>query len=251
MAEFDRSKFFEEVFGTLLPQMHVHFPTGEEWKAHRRLISDSMNTKFLHEVVAPQMWHSAQSVIKLWQTKARIADGRPWDAEKDIFKGALEIAWAAVFGKGMESTETQHKSLTNWSRPLSLGDDETVIFPTAEDPPAFSSILALSESVEHAISSPFPKWSHWFVLTFFPSLRNATHHKNSMIRQNTRIAYEKYQKRALMDDPAAIKNLDSVVDLIVARESQIAAKEGRAPKVYGDVVRDELFGFMIASHDVS
>ena len=71
--EFDRSAFFGEVFKVLLPKMHVHMATGDEWHAHRRLISETMSPAFLNQVAAPQMWSQMQSLIKLWREKARLA----------------------------------------------------------------------------------------------------------------------------------------------------------------------------------
>ena len=41
--EFDRSKFFGQAFMALLPKHHVSMPTGDEWHAHRRLVSDTVS----------------------------------------------------------------------------------------------------------------------------------------------------------------------------------------------------------------
>ena len=38
--EFDRSEFFGDLFTSMLPHNHVHMATGDQWRAHRKLIGD-------------------------------------------------------------------------------------------------------------------------------------------------------------------------------------------------------------------
>lgn len=77
-------------------------------------------------------------------------------------------------------------------------------------------------------------------------LRNAVAHKDQLIEEYLQKAWDKFSIAA--DDDGAVK---CALDLIVQREAQIAKKEGRAPKCDTGVIRDELFGFLIAGHDTS
>ncbi|EME82380.1 uncharacterized protein MYCFIDRAFT_175924 [Pseudocercospora fijiensis CIRAD86] len=82
--EFDGSNFFGETFVTLLPKMHVHMPpTGEEWKSHRKLIADTMSPALVLTQLSGRT------------PNAELAQGRPFDANKDILKGALDIVVGA------------------------------------------------------------------------------------------------------------------------------------------------------------
>ena len=50
--EFDRSAFFGDVLYALGPDNQVHMPTGDVWRAHRRLMGDTMSPAFLGDVSA-------------------------------------------------------------------------------------------------------------------------------------------------------------------------------------------------------
>ncbi|USW51632.1 Putative cytochrome P450 [Septoria linicola] len=228
MQEFDRSIFFEQIFSTLAPQFHVHMPTGDDWKAHRKLVSETMSTRFLHDVAAPRMWSSAIALVELWKTKAKLAAGRPWDAADDVFKGALDIVWAATFGADIGSTGAQAKFLErNGDLQLSSDIDEVVVFPTGEDPEDFTAILELGQSEE------------------------AVKRKDKMIAEQLRAAYNKLIQLQAQDKLDLNKHFRSALDLIVAKEVQMASREGRAVDVTNQVIPDELFGFIIAGHDTT
>ncbi|KAI5365414.1 putative cytochrome P450 [Septoria linicola] len=252
MQEFDRSIFFEQIFSTLAPQFHVHMPTGDDWKAHRKLVSETMSTRFLHDAAAPQMWSSAIALVELWKTKAKLAAGRPWDAADDVFKGALDIVWAAIFGADIGSTTAQAKFLErNGDLQLSSDIDEVVVFPTGEDPEDFTAILELGQSEEYAAGSLWPKMSHWLAVNCLPSLRRAVKRKDKMIAEQLRAAYNKLTQLQAQDKLDLNKHFRSALDLIVAKEVQMASREGRAVDVTNQVIRDELFGFIIAGHDTT
>lgn len=85
--EFDRSNFFGDVFVNVLRGNQVHMPTGDEWRAHRRLMSDTMSVTFLKETVAPHIYTTACLTVDLWHQKARLSKGRPFSVSRDIFKG--------------------------------------------------------------------------------------------------------------------------------------------------------------------
>jgi hypothetical protein len=120
------------------------------------------------------MWKSTMNVIELWKVKGRLAEGRPWNAMDDIYKGALDIIWAGSFGAEIGSAKAQIELLQRIER-LDLPEqvDTAVHFPTADDPQEFQSILTLSHSLDIPITSMFPRLAHSFALTFYPSLRRA------------------------------------------------------------------------------
>lgn len=90
--EFDRSAFFGDVFINVLGGCQVHMPTGNEWRAHRRLMNDTMSAAFLKGVVGPQVYSTASLTVELWKQKARLSKGRPFSASRDIFKGEFPAA---------------------------------------------------------------------------------------------------------------------------------------------------------------
>ncbi|GIZ48141.1 hypothetical protein CKM354_001121400 [Cercospora kikuchii] len=250
MQDFDRSRFFEQIFKVMLPEFHGHMPTGEEWKSHRRLLSDTMSPRFLQDVAAPKMWDSAMRLIELWKLKAKLADGRSWSASTDVYKGALDIVWAATFGEEMGSAKAQIAHLSKYEK-LDGGEGPAVTFPTAKDPEDFTCILDLGEGMEYPINSMWPKMAHWLVLNFFPIQRKARSRKDKMITKQLQDAHAKFSKLAEAGDLESNKHFRSALDLVVAREVQMANKEGRAFDPTSRVLNDELFAFMIAGHDTS
>lgn len=249
--EFDRSAFFGEVFKVLLPKMHVHMATGDEWHAHRRLISETMSPAFLNQVAAPQMWSTMQSLIRLWREKARLAEGRPIEFAEDIHKGALEIVWAATFGEETGSNRNRADQLAGLKKVrLALDTNAPVEFPEIADPPAFTSINTLSRSMDIPISSPFPKLHHWLALNCLPKYITARKHTAEMMNAQLRKAKQKYSSPSMKDDESLV-GMKCALDLVIARELKAAEKEGRKAQTDSQAVYDELFGFLIAGHETA
>lgn len=256
--DFDRSEFFGDIWEPVVPEMHAHMLTGDKWKAHRRLMGDTMSNSFLNEVAAKQMWESTQNLIELWRTKARLAEGRPFAVAKDLHKSALDIIWAATFGFETGSARAQNKllsSLTRLDAFTGASIDDAVTFPTAPDPPAFESIMTLSNGLGIGVKSLIPRMHLHFAFNLYPSLVAAHKVKEKMIQTEIKKAVDKFSSEKKDLDIENHKNLGahmkSAVDIVIMRELQMARKEGRAPNPFGRAIQDELFGFLIAGHETT
>ena len=64
--EFDRSDFFRDLFGLMLPETMVHFKTGEQYWAHRKLMAGTMSNSFLQTVAGPQIYSKTLDTIQFW-----------------------------------------------------------------------------------------------------------------------------------------------------------------------------------------
>lgn len=247
--EFDRSRFFGQVFKGILPDFHGSMPTNEQWHAHRRLINDTMSPAFLNNVAGPQMWTTMQSLISLWRQKARLAQGRPFSAQADIQKGALDIVWAATFGKETGALGVQTKYLANVDLIADFPDDDEdgeVIFPNIEEPEAFKSILTLTQSMDIPVSLPLlPRQLHWAALRVFPRLVAARKHKDQLIQEAINQAKRKAIEASAKKVDKDVK-MKSAVELVIDKEHKAALKEGRPADCDSNRVKDELFGFLLA-----
>lgn len=87
--EFDRSQFFSDIFKATLPTHHAGLRLGNEWKAHRRLVGDTMSPQFLDQVLSKRVYESINMLHKLWNEKSRLALGRPFTAKNDILNASL------------------------------------------------------------------------------------------------------------------------------------------------------------------
>lgn len=249
--EFDRSDFFGDAFAGILPNNHVGMKTGPEWTAHRQLMNDTMSPRFLQDVVSSEIWGTVMDLTRLWEQKMRLAEGRAFDVHDDVHKEALEAVWTAAFGSGPGSTKAQIKLLESMeTRDLPSSSSSAIVFPVAKDEAAFTSILTLTDSMEIPIGSPFPKQHHRFALTFYPYLVSALKDKNALLKARLREAWQTFSKASIGDDEKDDR-VKSALDLIVAKEAQMARKEDRAPAYDTPAIRDELYGFLVAGNETT
>ncbi|KAK4985319.1 hypothetical protein LTR50_006039 [Elasticomyces elasticus] len=252
--EFDRSKFLGDLFMPLVPEFHFHMPTGDRWKAHRKLVADTMSPAFLGEVAGPHMWESTLKVIELWRVKERLAECRPFSVANDLRKAAFEIIWAATFGFETGSTKVQSDLLSALSKLKDLPEvDQAVNFPVAADPPVFKAILALNDAMGIGVQSLLPRLHLYLAYNTFPSLRAARNLKEAVIQGEIKKAIEKFSTKTDVEweDQGNLRRyMKSAVDIVIARELESARKENRAPNLLGRMVQDELFSFLLAGNEI-
>ncbi|KAK4225937.1 cytochrome P450 [Podospora fimiseda] len=243
--EFDRSGFFGDLIGGILPEQHIQFiSTDSRFINNRKLINHLMAPTFIHEVSGPQLYKSALTLIRIWEIKSAAAKGRPFSAHHDITYMALDTIFAAMFGHPEEeSINTQRiKTISSWKPQVPESKDSTVPFPDGDIPEIFSAALTLANSVTDTQLSPAPRLTSW-VLRKFPFMKKATAIKDDYIRSKV----DKFvsQMKAGDDDPR------TALHSVLIREREIAAKENRAPAYHSRAIADEFFGFMLAGHDTS
>ena len=90
-AEFDRSNFFRDMFTVLIPTNQLNLPTNDMWRAHRRLVGDTMSPQFLNDVISPQIYSATLGILKLWYAKMCLAKGRPFEGGDDIRRDVLDV----------------------------------------------------------------------------------------------------------------------------------------------------------------
>jgi hypothetical protein len=242
--EFDRSPLWADIFAGLAPLGHIHFPSNSAWKAHRRLLQDLMLPAFLNNVAAPAIHSNALDMLRLWDAKCRIADGRPFDAEKDIFYVALDAVNSFTFGAAFE-----HRAITPQLKALAaVGEEDTktlqaaapskdspIHFPKARIGDMLEAVLTVTEAVEGQYSTLFPKFKWWRRQTFESSLRNAVKTRRELCRREIARAVAQLDSRG--NDESWTR---SAIDLMVRREKLSAANEGRKPQYYTDSMIDEV-----------
>lgn len=236
--EFDRGKFVADAFGGLLPQFHFTMQSSEpQFKANRALLKDLMTPGFLHEVGAPQIHANVEALVKLWDLKAQLAQGRPFDAVPDIYNVTLDSIFAATFGLDAKNntTTSQLQHLLAYASIDRLKVPETadlpVEFPTAQRPATFEAIITLTESLEISIKAPLPRLAHWF-LRQLPYMRKARAIKESLIHDGLETGIQQ------LSSGDHIKR--SALDEILHRELAMSQKEGRQPVYHSRAIYDEV-----------
>jgi len=252
--EFDRSSMLSETLGVALPHHHITRKTDAIWRSQRRLLQDLMLPKFLHGVAAPNIYASVDQLVRLWAAKTEIASGRPFSPERDIYYAALDAVLEFGFGANFphRATKPQMDAM------LKMGQEEVqklrgeasdvdtpVVFV---DAPLHEKIVAILESgdiVEALQSSPFPRLALWLKKRF-SNFSKTWDTKNQFLEDEILKAVDRMAAHGETSDESWVM---SAVDHIVHRERSFAEKEGRKPAYWTPVIRDEVFGFVIAGHE--
>ncbi|KAK3390826.1 cytochrome P450 [Podospora didyma] len=245
--EFDRSGFFGELIGGILPEQHIQFKSNDDrFKNNRNLINHLMAPSFITQVSAPEVYKSVCTIIKVWQIKCEVANGRPFSAQNDITFGALDSIFASSFGLAEADSITSQRleSVSRWADAPQIPEnvDEAVQFPDGEVPDIFKAVLTLANSVTDTQLSPAPRLTSW-VLRQLPYIKKATATKDKFIHDKVELAVQRIER----GDSHARDALHSVL----LREKDVAEKEGRPPVYRKRGIADEFFGFMLAGHDTS
>ena len=243
--EFDRSGFFGELIGGILPEQHIQFLSSDaRFRNNRNLINHLMAPTFIATVSAPEMYKSILTLLKVWQAKCAIAGGRPFSAHHDVTYAALDGIFASSFGlpEADSNTIRRLEAVERWTPALPDSRDAPVPFPEGQVPLLFASVLTLANSVTDTQLSPAPVLTSW-VLRRLPHMVRATAVKDGYIRDRVREAAR------LLD--RGVAQPQSALHSVLAREKEVAAREGRPPDYHQRAIADEFFGFMLAGHDTS
>ncbi|KAK6079354.1 cytochrome P450 [Seiridium cupressi] len=231
--EFDRSGFFGELIGGILPEQHVQFlSTDDRFKKNRNLINHLMAPTFITQVSAPEVYKSVCTLIKMWKLKCGMAEGRPFSAHHDITYAALDSIFASSFGLSEdESIAIQRRKATEkWDKDLPDNVNDPISFPDGAIPKVFGAL------------SPAPVLTSW-VLRKFPYMKKATAIKDKYIKDKIEESIHLIEK----GDTSPRSALHSVL----LREREVSAKENRQPDYRKRGIADEFFGFMVAGSDTS
>jgi cytochrome P450 len=246
--EFDRSGFFGDLINGILPEQHIQFlSTDARFKDSRNLINHLMAPTFINQISGPEMYKSMCSLIKLWQAKCDMAQGRPFSVHEDLTFWALDSIFASSFGVDAtgNSTASRLEAMERGPPEVPPNRDEPVKFPAGKTPAVFEAVLTLANSLTDTQLSPAPRLTSW-VLGKLPYMRKATAIKDQWLRART-------------DEAAALVEADgdndeqprNALHSVLLRERDVARKAGRKPDYTKRAIADEFFGFMTAGYDTT
>lgn len=161
------------------------------------------------------------NLISYWKDKAKIANGRPFDASQDAHDVGLDAIWVAAMPLGeSHSLKKHHEALSGFQIP---SDEEhtkdTVVFPRGAYSPQQAGVLLLGKCIDDTAGSPFPRL-YQELLKLTPKWRRNRKavwgHCASEIQEAAQRIEEGRPVRAAVDD-------------ILRREIAIAEKEERKP----------------------
>lgn len=177
--------------------------------------------------------------------KMKLASGRPFRADRDVYYAALDFIFAATFGLNYKTNamETQKRFLLS-TPDIKIPDsvNEVVEFPVTDRPPVIDAIVTLSESVEVPMKSSIPRLHH-ALLRQLPYMRKAREEKEDLITAEIEQRISRLESGDMINRTA--------LDDILQRELKAAKKEGRTPNLKSRAIYDELLGFLMAGYDTT
>lgn len=244
-SELDRSDFFGDLFGTILPNMTAVMRTNDHWRSNRRLFADTMSPSFLNTVAAPAIYDNATDLLNLWEQKLRLSQGRAIDVMKDIQMCTVDTIWAAAFGTGLDACRSQEEYLKT-IKEVDGKKAALLELPTTKLPETYEALASLAKSSEIPMNNPFGRKAHWFAMTFIPKYRRALVVRDQLIAEKLQASVKNFGSGEEKN-----KQLKSGIDLVIQREKQMAAKENRKPDFFSPSISDEAAGFLEAGFETT
>ncbi|CAJ2509662.1 Uu.00g146880.m01.CDS01 [Anthostomella pinea] len=246
--EFDRAQRSADIFAGPIGNHHIGMTSSDpRFKGNKELVRDLMTPNFLHEVSAPQIYAKTMTLIDLWTLKAGVAQGRPFNARRDIFDAAIDIINAVTFGLDDDLSTVKKQLDTLMSiqnlEAAPVAADGSIKFPELPEMPDIAAINAVGDHVGDLFKSIYPIMYHRYkVLTNRKLAEN--------IARKDRLIHAEIDKAVvrLRDGDSETR---SAMDHILQREINAAAKSGREPVFHSPRIHDELFGYIVGGHDTS
>ncbi|KAL2797387.1 cytochrome P450 monooxygenase [Aspergillus keveii] len=267
--EFDRSSFVADLMGGAVPGHHIVLRTGGAWKRQRRLLQDLMGPKFLGDVAAPRVYGCAIDLVRVWRGKVRLGGGRAFSAREDMMYATVDAILKFSFGdafvhstleaqmgmlQGLDCEETVRLNSVpvqgRGKQGASELDEDTApaVFGEAPIHPSVRALLNAASIIEELQRSAVPKLTYWWI-SRKKGYREAQRLKDGYIRDHIARAVRSLEDSDRDEKPGS--QFQSAVDLMVAREKQLAQQEGREPDYFSRIMSDEIFGFVVGGHDTT
>lgn len=231
-TEFDKPQFLIDALQGL-GDFHARYKMGDAFKARRQLRQDLMAPKFLNSYIGPFLHSKSLDLIKLFEVKTNLANGRPFSVREDFTRTVLDVMLHHTFGEDYnESALEPQLELLHHMTPSSMPEgrvDEPVRF--AEAPRSFFIELLheTAEVLERTTVSPTPRLSFWW-------WSKQTWYKK-IVSEKNRVLMEQLRKAA---DNLKAGTIRSALDHMMMREQGAAEKHGREPQLFSQGMADEV-----------
>lgn len=230
--EFDKSSFLSDGMACM-GAFHGIYSTGDKFKANRQLIQDLMTTTFLNNHMGPAVYNKGLEVMKLFEMKMILANGRPFSVKKDIEYASLDVMLYFAFGKNWAYTATgpQVELLSKMSASeVKAGAlDQPVEYPIVPLVEFLDSVYAAPEIVEKTINAIMPKLQTWWwsKQSWYKKIFEA---KERVMREQVAISVANCRAG----------RVETGLEHMLMREEASAEKQGRDPDFESAVFRDEV-----------
>ena len=230
--EFDKSSFLSDGMACM-GSFHGIYTTGAKFKSNRQLIQDLMTTSFLNSHLGPAVYSKGLEVMKLFEMKMKLANGRPFSVKKDFEYASLDVMLEFAFGKNWVHTATGPQ-VELFSK-MAASDvkldslDQPVDFPIVPIVDFLKSVYEAPEIVEKTINAIVPKLQTWWwsKQSWYKKIFDE---KERIMKKQVAIGLKNYHSGYVKTG----------IEHMLMREGARAEKEGREPDFESEVFRDEV-----------
>ena len=230
--EFDRSNFITDGLSPM-DDFHARMKTGKTWKATRAWLQDLMGPSFLNNIVGPVMYENSVNLVNFWETKARLANDRPFDVNEDLNHSALDGMLSFVFDRHFEHTalgpQIQAVSQLDPSS-VEVGPNGEAKFPEAPLNEFIAALYETVDAIDKVTKSMSPRLAMWWIRQT-PRYKKVTAVKRRAVTEQVQGALKRLH---------ATGETKTAIEHMLTREKKAAEKQGRKPDYENQILLDEV-----------
>ncbi|OBS24853.1 hypothetical protein FPOA_05390 [Fusarium poae] len=251
--DFDRSTNIRGLLEDVIPDHHIYEQTNAVFRTHRKLVQDVMLPSFIQKVAGPAFHANIMRLVRVWELKAKIADGSPFLATQDIQGAVLDAVYSFAFGEYYKSSTTLPKieMLEKWNTEhTSRNTDKSVQpfdFPGVAFDDLINATIDLAKAPQGLQGSPIAKIQAKVTMNM-PYFRRVRKIRDDFLRSSLRSAVSRLPKEGSKSSGPSVT---SAVDQMVLRETALAQAENRSPNYFSTMMQGELFGLILGGFDTT
>lgn len=232
-TEFEKPQFLIDGLQAL-GDFHARYKTGDDaFRARRQLRQDLMAPKFLNTYFGPFSYSKGLDLVKLFELKSTLANGRPFRVREDFARAVLDMMLYHAFGETYDESaldpQLELLSKTTLSSITEGPIDEPVDFEEAPRSFFLELLHETAEIMERTTISPTPQLSFWWWT------KQGWYKK--IVAERHRVMSAQLRKAAENVRKGKIK---SALDHMMMREQAAAIKQGREPRLISQNMSDEV-----------
>jgi len=230
--EFDRSSF-DKMGLAPLDGYHSRATMGESWRTTRSWLQDLISPNFLNNIVSPAMYDNTLHMVRFWETKARLANGRPFDVTHDIDHVVLDGMLSFIFDKQYEhdALNPQIQAVAQLDpSTLEIGPNGEAKFPHAAFNTFTGGLYGIIDAIDFITSSPWPQLVSKYV-RYIPKFGKAIATKKRIIKEQVQAAGRRLETKT---------EATTALESMLLREKKMAEKQGRKPDLENQTMMDEV-----------
>ncbi|KAK3933641.1 cytochrome P450 [Diplogelasinospora grovesii] len=241
-TDFEKPQFLIDGLAAL-GDFHARYRTAEDaFRSRRQLRQDLMAPKFLNNYIGPFAHTKGLELVKLFEAKTNLANGRPFRVREDYARAVLDLMLYHAFGETYDESAMEPQldllaKLTPSSMPKGRDIDEPVPFPEAPRSFFLELLHETAEIMERTTISPTPQLSFWWWSKqgWFKKIVSERH----------RVMAKQLHKAAANLQAGKVQ---SALEHMMMREQAAAEKQGREPRVISQSMSDEIFADPMTGH---